>query len=230
MSKDSLPSSLRFFSDAAAGMPDPKVLVDRAADVIFKLVSRAPSSSEQASRQPEVRARAIVDSACRECAALSGGLALVPGPLGFLTVLPDLYKVWRIQSQMVSDIAAVYGKAGSLTPEHMVHCLFRHSLAQGGRDLVVRLGTKAIVNRRSVAALQSLARTLGQRLTQKAIGRAAARWLPVIGAAGTFAYAWFDTRQVGNAAIDLFSSELVLLDAPEASPQPSSQLVQPIAA
>lgn len=130
----------------------------------------------------------------------------MPGPLGMLTVLPDLYKVWRIQSQMVSDIAGA-----SLTPEHTVHCLFRHSLAQGGRDLV-RLGTKAIVTRRSVSALQGIARTLGYRLTHKAIGKAAARWLPAVSAAGAFAYAWFDTRQVGKAAIDLFSSELGPVD------------------
>ena len=43
-----------------------------------------------------------------------------PGPLGWLTIAPELLAVWKIQAQMVSDLAGVYGKAATLTREHMV--------------------------------------------------------------------------------------------------------------
>lgn len=36
------------------------------------------------------------------------------------------------------------------------------------------------------------------------------RWVPVVGAAGVGAYAWWDTRQVGRAALQLFESEQVI--------------------
>jgi len=32
-----------------------------------------------------------------------------------MTILPDLFGIWRIQAQLVADIAAVYGKTGFLT-------------------------------------------------------------------------------------------------------------------
>jgi hypothetical protein len=51
---------------------------------------------------------------------------MAPGQLGLLTVLPDLVAMWRIQSQLVSDIAAVYGKTANLGREHMLWCLFKH--------------------------------------------------------------------------------------------------------
>lgn len=37
----------------------------------------------------------------------------MPGPLGLLTILPDMYAIWRVQAQLVADIAAVYGKTGN---------------------------------------------------------------------------------------------------------------------
>ena len=57
---------------------------------------------------------------------------------GMLTVLPDLIAIWRIQAQMVSDIAGLYGKEVALTRAHMVYCLFRHATTQVARDVVVR--------------------------------------------------------------------------------------------
>ena len=36
------------------------------------------------------------------------------------------------------------------------------------------------------------------------------RWVPVVGAAGVGAYAWWDTRQVGRAALLLFEREQVI--------------------
>ena len=62
--------------------------------------------------------------------AAAGTLALPPGPLGWLTILPEMLAVWKIQSQMVADIAALYGQKSTLTEEQMVYCLFRHSAAQ----------------------------------------------------------------------------------------------------
>jgi hypothetical protein len=37
-------------------------------------------------------------------------MALPPGPLGLATVIPDLLAIWKLQQQLVADIAAVFGK------------------------------------------------------------------------------------------------------------------------
>jgi len=62
--------------------------------------------------------------------------------------------------------------------------------------------------------LQSVARQVGVKLTQRSIGSGVARWLPVVGAVGVGAYAYYDTAQVARTAIELFESERRALPPP----------------
>jgi hypothetical protein len=167
-----------------------------------------PATRERRSAAPADRARAIAASAAARAAATAGGLALPPGPLGWITILPEVVAVWRIQAQMVADIAGAYGKQRYLSREQMIYCLFRHTAAQAVRDLVVRVGERVIVRRASAGILQSIARKVGVRVTERAIGKGLSRWLPVVGALGVAGYAFYDTGQVARTAIGLFEQEL----------------------
>lgn len=176
---------------------------------ILDLVLRVPVSGEHQAEQPELRARELGRSAARQASLLAGSLALPPGFLGWLTVLPELIAVWRLQAQLVSDIAGVYGKTPTLGREQLIYCLFRHISAQLMRDVVVRVGERYVVRRASLAAMKSISGALGVKVTQSLIGKGASRMVPLIGAAGVGAYAYFDTRRVAKTAIDLFSREIV---------------------
>jgi hypothetical protein len=103
--------------------------------------------------------------------------------------------IWRIQAQMVADIAGAYGRDASLTREHMLYCLFRHTAAQAMRDLAVRVGERALVG------------GFGLRIAQRSLSRGLARVIPVAGALGVGAYAFYDTGQVGKAAVALFEAD-----------------------
>jgi hypothetical protein len=173
---------------------------------IVGFVARVPESNEPAHSEPHERARELAHAAAMKTALAAGGLALPPGPLGWLTILPELTAVWRIQAQLVADVASLYGASATLTREHMLYCLFRHTAAQAFRDLVVRAGERFVVRRLSVGALQSIARRVGLNITQRAIGRGVTRFVPLVGAAGVGAYAYFDTRQVAHTAIRLFEA------------------------
>jgi hypothetical protein len=177
---------------------------DHVADAVLDLLGAVPSTSESQSDDPALRARMIAHRAARNAALTAGGLALPPGIVGWVTVLPELVAVWRIQAQMVADIAAVHGAAWTLTREHMLYCLFRHTAAQAVRDLVVRMGERLLVRQVSMTALQKIARRVGVRLTQHAIGKGVARWVPLVGAVGVGAYAYYDTLQVAFTATRLF--------------------------
>jgi hypothetical protein len=50
-------------------------------------------------------------------------------------------------------------------------------------------------------------------ITQHAIGTGVSRWLPVIGAVGVGAYAYYDTGQVARTAIELFEREIEIAPA-----------------
>jgi hypothetical protein len=176
------------------------------AEGIEEIVAGVPASRERSTKEPGVAAQALARKAAGKAAALSGTLALPPGLLGMLTVLPDLVAIWRIQAQMVSDIAGLYGREMQLTRTHMLYCLFRHAASHVTRDFVVRAGERFIIRQLSGGALRSVLTSIGISVTQRIAGTAASRWLPVIGAAAVAAYAYYDTVQVAKTAIRMLES------------------------
>jgi hypothetical protein len=185
---------------------------DTLGHVLLDLAGHVPHSTQSGALQPLQAARVLTQAASSKAAMVSGSLAMAPGPFGLLTVLPDLLAVWRIQSQLVSDIAAVYGQSATLSTEHMLYCLFKHSAAQAVRDLAVRAGERWLIRQASGAVLQTIVQRVGVRLSQKVLGSGAARFVPLLGAIGVGGYAYYDTRQVAASAIALFEAQ--------GSPQP----------
>lgn len=197
------------------------------AQALIDLVSEVPPSRLEASADPRARVREIARAAKQKAALASVGLALPPGPLGWVTVLPEIYAVWKIQAQMVSDIAAVHGHEATLNREHMLYCLFRHTSAQLFRDLVMRVGERYLVRRIPIRSLYSIANKIGMKITQRSLGRAVSRVVPIAGALGVGAYTWYDTRHVARTAIDLFSHELA---TEAATPKTAASPVKPVRA
>jgi hypothetical protein len=181
-----------------------------------RALSEIPRTDELKSRSPEERAREIARNAAVKAAVFSGGLALPPGPLGYVTIIPDLVGIWKIQAQMVADMAGAFGQEAYLGREQMLYCLFRHAAAQAMRDIVVRVGERILIRRPALGVAQRVLGKVGVRITQRLTGAAIARWLPIVGALGVGAYAYYDTGQVGETAIDLFRREIDL-EGPEPS-------------
>jgi hypothetical protein len=184
-------------------------VVDRVTDALLKLAGRVPGSTVRASSTPDERAKRLILKASVKSAMVSGTLALPPGPLGLLTVLPDLVSIWKIQQQLVADLAAVYGQSAKLVQSTMIYCLFKHAAAQAVRDVVMRAGERFLVREATPRVMQRVLRRVGISVSERATGRAISRWLPVIGAVGIGGYAFFDTTQVGRTAVKLFRKEIV---------------------
>lgn len=181
-------------------------------EALQRLIGQIPLSRELASSDPQRRAVAIGKIASMKAAAISGGLALPPGPAGLISIVPDLYFIWRLQGQMVSDIAASYGKTAYLTREGLLYCLFKHGSAQLMRDFVVRSGQRLLLRRATVEALQAALRTVGLHLSERIASRAAARWVPLLGSVGVGAFAWHDTARIAKTAVEVFQSDLSIED------------------
>ncbi|HEU0277010.1 MAG TPA: hypothetical protein VFQ95_04225 [Rhodanobacteraceae bacterium] len=176
-------------------------------------ISEIPASREPVSAQPRARADAIARAARRRAFVASSSLALPPGPLGWLTVVPELVTIWKIQAQMVADIASATARHVTLTREEMLYCLFRHAASQAVRDLAVRAGQRWIVRAASASMLRAVADRIGVRLSSRALGTSLARLLPVAGALGVGAYAWYDTHQVARTALAMFLREVEVIPA-----------------
>jgi len=183
-------------------------VADQVAAAILSFVSSVPRSNENETPIPAEASRKRAVRAAVAAASASGTLALPPGPLGWLTILPELLVVWKIQAQMVADIAGLYGKKHALTQEQMLYCLFRHSASHAVREMVVQVGERMLVKRASIRALKTAARRVGVKVTQRVVAKGVSRWLPVVGAFGVAGYAYYDTAQVARVAMELFERDI----------------------
>ena len=178
------------------------------ARAVLPLFGKVPTSKLRKSEKPQEDARRHANSAAAQAALAAGALALPPGALGWLTLLPEMVGVWKMQRQLVADIAALYGKQSTLTPEQVVYCLFQHSAGQGVRDLVVRVGQRTLVRRASPRLVGAITRRIGTQLARRTVDKGMARWLPIVGAVGVGAYAYIDTAKVAATAMDLFEGTI----------------------
>ncbi len=190
----------------------------RLTQAILEIAGNVPDTDERQAQGPERRARAISAAAANKAALTAGTLALPPGPLGWLTILPELTYIWRIQSQMVADIAGAYGASAGLTRSHMLHCLFRHAAAQALRDIGAQVGARLLIQDVPLRVIERTASKIGVSLSKRIAGQGIARWLPVIGALGVGAYAYYDTAQVARSAIALFGNSAAPAKSTQATP------------
>jgi len=189
--------------------------------LIERIIADVPIPRVEATGDPALVADSMARDAARNAALVSASLALPPGPLGMLTVMPDLFIIWKIQRQLVADIFALHGRTVELTRTHMLYCLFRHMASHVLRDVVVRAGQRAVVQQLSSHALKSMLGSLGLTVTRRIAGTSASRWVPLAGAAAVGAYAYWDTLQVARTARGVLATT-PRSRSDEVSPEPLS--------
>jgi hypothetical protein len=172
-----------------------------------EVVGALPKPGVRKRRHPETAARQLAASAALKAALAAGSLALPTGVLGWLTLLPQLRAVWRIQVQLVVDIAALQGHRGPPSEQALLHCLFEQGTARSLRLGLARAGERLAASSLSTRLLQLAAGRLALRLTRSLLGRGAARLLPWVGALGIGAWAYLETARVARTATALFQSE-----------------------
>ena len=163
---------------------------------IQKFLLELPSSKLSPSKNPEEAIKKLTQAAALKSAAVSASLSAPGGIIGLFASLPDLAAIWKIQAQLVADIAAVYGKLGYLTQRSLLWCLCKQSGSQIFRDIAVRAGTHLLIKKSRLKVLS------------KAV--------PVLGAIGGGAYAAYDTYAVARIAKAYFeaSESISSIDEP----------------
>ena len=179
-------------------------LKEKAINLIFDLITNIPDSLHVSTSDPDTRVKQLTQQAALKAGAVSATLSIPAGITGVLTAIPDIAAIWRIQAQLVADIAATYGKIALLTREAMVWCLFRHSAAQLLRDIAVRTGSRIVVQKLSTTALKKIIEKVGLKISSKFLSKSLLRAIPAIGAIGNGAYAFYDTNEVGKTAAAYF--------------------------
>lgn len=196
-------------------------LKEKLSALLFELITDIPESLHAPSENSDEKIKKLIRQAAVKASLVSATLSVPAGVTGVLTSIPDIAAIWRIQAQLVSDIAATYGKFAMLSREAMVWCLFRHSAAQFLRDIAVRTGSRIVVQKVSFAVLETILKKIGLKVSTKFLGRAALRAIPAIGALGNGAYSFYDTTEVGKTAAAYFKA---LADNPEEPPVEDAEI------
>ena len=145
-----------------------------------------PTSKLSHSSSPDEKVKKLTEAAALKAAMVSATLSAPGGVVGMLASLPDLAAIWRIQAQLVADIAATYGKLGYLTKQSLVWCLCKQSGVQIARDVAMRVGTHFLLKKSKLKLLS--------------------RALPVVSAISGGAYAAYDTYSVSKIAKAYFEN------------------------
>ena len=181
-----------------------KKISEKASSLLFLLITDIPGSLYTPIQKPDEKARLLTQRAAWKSATVSTSLSIPAGITGILTAIPDIAAIWKIQAQLVADIAASYGKLALLSREAMVWCLFRHSAAQLLRDIAVRTGSRIIVQKLSTTAIKAILAKVGASVSSKLLGKTLLRAIPAVGALGNGIYAYMDTCEVGKTAAAYF--------------------------
>jgi hypothetical protein len=159
-------------------------------------------------QQPSELIEQLVQNAALKTGLVSATCSLPPGPLGLLSLLPELLFIYRIQGQLVLDIAAIHGKEVYVTRELLLYCLFKHGSAHVFRRVIEETSLKILIRPTTVKVFQGLLEKIGIMITNRVIRKQFSRWIPLGGAVVTGTFAYFDTKGVGGTAHSLFQKEI----------------------
>jgi uncharacterized membrane protein YebE (DUF533 family) len=194
-----------------------KISRDLAAKLVGVLDSRIKSRAEYYSKNPEkIPAKSkesidsIISSAANIAGTISGGLNLIPGPVGLVAIVPELLKVLDLQIGMVYDLAVAHGKQEHINDELVMSILLAGS-GLGATVLAVQVGSKVLVKRASLRVMQSMAEQLSIKITQKAIGSSISKFLPLVGPLAMAAWTRHSTRELGTKALAILSTDIELV-------------------
>jgi hypothetical protein len=147
-------------------------------------------------------------------AGISGAAAIIPGPLGMLSVVPEIIAVTRNQIAMIYDIGASYGQEKSINKE-LLMAIFAAAAGSGTIGVLTIRGSQVLIRRASLQVMQKLISALGGKISQQALKAALAKWIPLVGAAGMAYWSKYSTEQIARQAHAIFKLKIVLTEETE---------------
>ncbi|MDZ7849212.1 MAG: hypothetical protein U5L96_22215 [Owenweeksia sp.] len=164
-------------------------------------------------------AHRLIRNTALQTSSISAALAIPGGVTGLVTVLPEVASIWRLQAQLISNIAALHGKNSLVTREQMLWCMFRQMGYGVLKEYVIQQGGVYVVKKMQGQALDIFLHKIGLSLATRQGSRLAGKIIPVVGSVSAGALSYYDTRKVGQNALQLYSKEIRLLEGEHSSPK-----------
>lgn len=165
------------------------------------LLDKQETKNEKFGFNPEE----MIKNASNKAFAISSAAALVPGPAGWITILPELLAITKIQISLIADIADYYGMAPKVNSSTII-LVFANELGLSVRGLAKKTGEKVIITVLSQKAVLAVSKRIGLKIGGKVTQRVLGRIVPFILAPIFGKFSKTMTERIGKEAIDLFST------------------------
>lgn len=173
-----------------------------------KIISSLLSSSDDGS--PVTYPEEMIHKAAQRAFKISTALGLVPGPIGMVTILPEVAALAKLQINLVYRIARYHHKQKTVNRE-IILLIFGNVMGVGvGEMLARRVGTKLIVKSVNASVIRGVAKRIGSQIIDRAAERAVGRWLPMLLAPLFGYFSRSMTKKIGREADRLFSGQIEL--------------------
>lgn len=188
-----------------------KISTEAVTNWIVQSIAKIPEPKINDIPSDEVYIKKLIKHSALKSSSVSAVLSIPGGVAGILSVLPDMAAVWRLQSQMVSNIAAAYGKHSQVNSNQMLWCLFRQFGVGVLKEVVVQKGSNYLIRQIGPKVKQQILQTVGQNIVKAQGTKIFSKAIPLVGSVSAGALTYYDTWRVGKNAMEFYSKELIPL-------------------
>lgn len=162
--------------------------------------------------EPEGTPDEMIEEAARKAFRISTALGLIPGPIGFVTILPEVVTLTKLQINLIYRIARHYGRAEEVDKEIVLLILANVMGVAGGGALVRKAGSLLVIRSANTQVVKALARKVGTHVIDTAAKKAIGRWIPMATAPLFGYFSRSLTRKIGMEAKRLLSSGQLIVE------------------
>jgi uncharacterized protein (DUF697 family) len=150
----------------------------------------------------------MIRKASRAAFLISTGAGIPSGPVGLVTIVPEIVAITRLQINLILRVAKFYQQEAKVNKTIILTVL---GVAMGvvlKHALINKVGARIIVKSLSAEGAKRITREIGEKFAVGLLKRGIGRWVPLM-LAPIFGYLSLSmTRKVGREAESLFSHEL----------------------
>ena len=149
----------------------------------------------------------MIDEAAHKAFKISTALGLIPGPIGFVSIIPEAVAITRLDINLIHRIARHYNRTEMVDKEIVLLILANVMGVAGGEALIRKAGAALVIRSANTRAVRALARKIGTRIVDRAAEKAIGRWIPLLTAPFFGYFSRSLTRRVGKEAKNLISPQ-----------------------
>lgn len=162
--------------------------------------SKTPSASDVDS---------VISNAANTNSLIFGKAGLLIGPLGMLSVVPEVVLIIRNEIGLIYDVAKAHGKSDLVSKEVVVSILLS-GFGTPVDSLVTTRGGKYLAKFVSSQDYKNMVVLLSGKVAQQLLKSTVSKYLPKVGPAAMAAWTNYTTRKIGKRAHEVFGSELLI--------------------